>query len=320
MNPTKSQVHVDRPLTNVSVAYIQSQDEFIADKVFPVVPVDKSSGLYYEYDKEAFARDHAKPRADGTESAGSGYKTTQQPYNCMPVEAFHKDLGDQLMADYDQPFEPKRDATEFVTRVLMLRREARFANSYFKPGVWTNQSTPSYLWDDYSTSTPIEDIEDGKVTVHKAGLMKPNTLVLGAEVFKTLKSHPSILDRIKWGASNPDPAKVTTQMLAGLFDLKKVLVGEAVSVTSNEGETFTGDYTYGKHALLCYAADRPSLLMPSAGYIFGWRGVSQGLGFNIAVSSFYMQQLKSERVEGELAFDCKKVADACGMFFNGVQS
>lgn len=318
MNPTSQQVHVDRPLTNISVAYMQEQDDFIADKVFPVVAVDKSTGLYYEYDKEAFARDHSKPRADGTESAGSGFKTSTSGYNCLPVEGFHKDLGDQLMDDFDEPLEPKRDATEFVTRVLLLGRERKFANAFFQPGVWSQQGTPANLWSNFATSDPISDIEDAKVTVHKGGLMEPNTLVLGAEVFKELKQHPVILDRIKWGGSNPDPAKITTQMLAGLFDLKKVLVGKAVSVTSNEGETFAANYTYGKHALLCYAAERPSLMLPSAGYIFGWRGVSQGMGYNMAVKSFRLEHLESERVEGKFAYDMKKVADSCAYFFNAV--
>jgi hypothetical protein len=40
---TASQVHIDQPLTNLTVAYLQSQDNFIADKVFPNVPVDKKT-------------------------------------------------------------------------------------------------------------------------------------------------------------------------------------------------------------------------------------------------------------------------------------
>jgi hypothetical protein len=71
--PTQGSVHVNRPLTMISVAYMQDQAEFIADKVFPVVPVDKQSDLYYVYTKNDWFRDEAKPRAAGTESAGGGY-------------------------------------------------------------------------------------------------------------------------------------------------------------------------------------------------------------------------------------------------------
>ena len=73
-NPTLSQVHVDAILTNASVAYIQSADNFIANKVFPIVPVDKQSDLYFKYTKEDWFRDDAKVRADGAEAAVAGLK------------------------------------------------------------------------------------------------------------------------------------------------------------------------------------------------------------------------------------------------------
>ena len=46
---TPSQVHIDAPLTNLTLAYLQSQDTFIADKVFPTVDVQKQSDKYYKY-------------------------------------------------------------------------------------------------------------------------------------------------------------------------------------------------------------------------------------------------------------------------------
>ena len=40
---TPSSVHIDAPLSNLTLAYAQSQENFIADKVFPTVGVDKQS-------------------------------------------------------------------------------------------------------------------------------------------------------------------------------------------------------------------------------------------------------------------------------------
>ena len=73
-NPTLSAVHVNTPLTNLSVAYMQAADLFVAHKVFPIVPVSKQSDLYYTYDKDDFRRSDAQVRAPGAESAGSGYR------------------------------------------------------------------------------------------------------------------------------------------------------------------------------------------------------------------------------------------------------
>ena len=36
---TPSQVHIDQPLSNLTLAYVQEQTNFIADKVFPTVDV-----------------------------------------------------------------------------------------------------------------------------------------------------------------------------------------------------------------------------------------------------------------------------------------
>lgn len=56
--------------------------------------------------------------------------------------------------------------------------------------------------------------------------------------------------------------------------------------TNNEGETAAYSFVQGKHALLCYVNPRPSLMSPSAGYVFGWRGISQGMGVNMAMKRF----------------------------------
>ncbi len=46
-SPTPQGVHRDAILTNISIAYIQSHANFISDKVFPIVPVQKQSDRYY---------------------------------------------------------------------------------------------------------------------------------------------------------------------------------------------------------------------------------------------------------------------------------
>jgi len=57
------------------------------------------------------------------------------------------------------------------------------------------------------------------------------------------------------------------------------------------------------------------LLVPSAGYIFTWDGVSGGLGQSVGVTSFRMEHLKAERFEAEAAWDNKIVASDLGYFF-----
>jgi hypothetical protein len=311
--PTSSQVHVDAILTNISVAYLQKQENFIASKVFPIVPVAKQSDKFYTYTKNDWFRDEAQRRADATESAGGGYGLSTDSYQA-DVYAFHKDIGDQTRANADAPINVDREATEFVTSRLALKMETQFVSNYFTTGVWATDSTPSNLWSNYTSSDPMSDVETGKRAILATTGFEPNTLVLGYDVFKSLKNHPDLVDRIKYTSSQT----LTADLMASLFDIPRVFVAKAVKATNNEGGTAAYDFTHGKNALLCYSAPSAGLLQPSAGYVMSWTGVSQGLGATIGTSRIRMEQYKADRIEAEVAFDMKVIGADLGYFFSSV--
>lgn len=319
-NPTVSQVHVDAILTNASVAYIQSADNFIANKVFPIVPVDKQSDLYFKYTKEDWFRDDAKVRADGAEAATAGYGLTTDSY-FADVYAVKKAIGDQLMANFDSPLDPLRDGAKYTAQLIMNRMEAQFVEDFIQTGIWANEyvgvaGTPSSgefkQWSDLANSDPIQDIEEAKSDILGSTGYEANKLVLGYEVYKTLRNHPDIIDRVKYtGRDVPD-----TQYLAQLFGLDEVLVAKAVKNTAAEGQTGAFSFTFGKSALLVHSAPNPGLLMPSAGYSFQWRGVSEGLGLTVGTKQYRLEQNAATYVESQIAFDNKLVAADLGAFWS----
>ena len=310
--PTLNQVHVDAVLTQISVAYIQEQDAFISTKVFPIIPVDKKSDLYYVYTKNDWFRDEAQRRAPATESAGSGYNVGTDNYNC-DVWAIHKDVDNQVLANTDIPLNPFRDATRFVTQKMLLRQELQWTADYFTTGVWDTDVTLTDTWDAYASSDPIDDVEEGKETILGTTGHRANTLILGYQVFRKLKNHPDIIDRIKYTQFRG----VAEDLLATLFGVERIMVARAIQATNAEGETEAYDFIQGKDALLLYVASSPGLYEPSAGYTFAWRGVSQGLGEAIGVTRIPMRLKKAERVEAEKAWDNKVVASDMGYFWDG---
>lgn len=311
--PTQNQVHVDAILTNISVAYMQRQQNFIASQVFPIVPVSKQSDKFYTYTKNDWFRDEAQRRADATESAGGGYNLSTDTYQA-DVYAFHKDIGDQTRANADAPINVDREATEFVTSRIALKMETQFVSSFFTSGVWATDSTPANLWSDYTSSDPLNDVENGKRQILSTTGFEPNTLVIGYDVFKALKNHPDLVDRIKYTSSQV----LTADLMASLFDIPRVLVSKAVKATNAEGATGAYDFTAGKNALLCYSAPSAGLLQPSAGYVMSWTGVSQGLGATVGTSRIRMEQFKADRIEAEVAFDMKVIGADLGYFFSSV--
>lgn len=320
--PYLSQVHVDVPLTNMSVAYIQSADAFIAPKVFSYVPSDKQSNRYFKYTKDDWFRDDAKPRGVATESAGGGYNIDSTPSFSCVVYAFHKDVDEQIGANADAPLNMDRDAALFTARKLLLRQEIAWVSSFFTTGIWTGSSsgsdiTPSILWND-PVSTPIEDVQvQARAILTNTGF-EPNTFVLGFAVAQALVRHPDVIDLIKYGAGPGSPAVANEAALAKIFSVERVLVSKSVKNTAAEGASFAGALTAGKNALLCYVNPEPSLLNPTAGSTFVWTGISRGIGASIASYMIPMPWLglSTKRVESEIAFDHKVVGADLGAFFS----
>lgn len=310
--PSQGDVHVDAALTNISVAYIQQEDHFVAGRVFPQVRVQKQSDKYFEYTQADWFRDEAEVRAPGDESAGSGFNITSTSNYFCDVLALHKDVPWQVRNNADAAINPDRDATQFVTQRLLLSQELRWITAYFSTAVWGTDSTPGNLWSSYTTSDPITDIETGKETILKNTGREANTLVVDYQVWRQLKHHPDFVDRFKYTSSE----SVTTEMVARLMEIERILVIKSIKNTAAEGVTAAYDFTGSKDALLCYVNPTPGLLQPSAGYNFLWDGVSQGLGTDIAISRIEMDTKKATRIEGEVAFDFKVVSSNLGYFFS----
>ena len=324
--PTMQTAHVDRALTNISVSYLQDANAFIADKVFPIVPVKRQSDIFYVYSKADFMRDEAQVRGAASESAGGDYGVeASEPYYCRK-HSFHKDVTPEERVNYDEPLDADKDATDFVTRKMLIRREMQWASNFFKTGVWGTEitgvtaspsPTQTIQWDS-PTSNPIKDITDAAVKMASETGYKPNTLVLSPFAFNALKNHEYILDRIKY----TQKGIVTTDLLATLFEVDNVYIAWGVVNTAAKGAEENVGFIMGKHALLCYSNPRPALRKPSAGYIFAWTGLegSGAFGNRIVRLPMDLLGLGVERIEGEMAFDAKKICVDLGVFFNNIVS
>ena len=318
-NPTRSDVHVSAPLTNISVAYMNRAEDFVAPHVFPVVPVLKQADRYFVYDLGDWRRSEAQVRAPSTESAGAGWKLDNTPNYYCDVIALHKDIDDGVRANADSVINMDRDATEYVSQMLMLKREIDWATSFFATSTWTGSSTgsditPGTLWS-AGSSTPVADVEAQKVAVHEKTGKMPNILVVGADVHTALKSNEDILGRIKY----TQKGVVTNELLASLFEVDKYMVARATKTTSAEGSASdTFDHiANAKDALLCYSEPNPGILKPSAGYTFSWTGYLGAGPQGQRMNKFRMDQIRSDRVEGEMAYDMKQIGATLGAYFDG---
>jgi hypothetical protein len=322
IQPGAGDVHVDKPLTNIAIAYAQMPDQFVADRVFPIVPVAKQSDKYFTIDPGHWFRDEMKKRAPGAESAERTHEVGNSSYSC-DVWALHENLADQVRANYDSPLQPEREITEGLSQAGMIRKERAWAAAYFTSGLWTGDQTgvdsaaPAAnqfgRWD-RADSTPIEDIREGRRNVKGRTGYFPNKLVLGREVYDALVDHPDIVGRLDRGQST-GPAIVLRQNLAALFELDEVLVMDAVYNSATEGADDSIDFIGGKSALLVYAAPSPGLYVPSAGYTFSWTGLLGAGALGMRMKRMRIETREADRLEIQMAFDQKLVAADLGQFF-----
>lgn len=319
--PTPGDQHIDRMLTNVSIAYMQNPNVFVADKVFPILPVNFKSDKIAIFDKQPWMRSQALPRGISTESAGGGYTVTTTSY-AAEVYAIHKDVDDQVRANADQPFGPDRNATQWVTQQLLLQREVKFMSDFFAASKWTTEwagsgsasdyAAETFLYWDNTSATPIDDVLAAQTKVQKLAGMRPNVMVIQREVYDALKTCTQIVNRIQYTSA----ASIDTAMLARLFEMDAIYIAEAVYDSASEGNAAVQSFIAGTHAMLAFRTSTPALEMPSAGYIPTWTGYLGAGAFGNRIKKFRMEHLNSDRVEGELAYDMLITCADAGMFFN----
>ncbi len=323
-SPTTGDRYVKPLLTEMAIKWLQDNANYIAGRLFPSVPVRIQGGKYAKYKREDFFRNPGKRALRGLsqESVGTKFNTDEGDYLARRY-ALHKDIDDEERGNFMNPFDPEEEATGIVMQQLMILREVDFIDAYFKTGVWgtdltgvaSSAGSGQFIQWDQSGSDPVQDVQKLKVEIGRTGFI-PNRMAVDYATHVALTNNKCIKDRIKYGSSPTNPAVVNERTLAAVFEVEEYVVGRAVHTTSADGASVgTTDYIMNPGALLAYAPSTPSINTPSAGYIFPWTGATGGNNaFGVRMKQFRMEELTSDRVEGELYYDMQITAPVLGAF------
>jgi hypothetical protein len=270
--PTTKDVHVDAAMTRVSLAY--RNRGYVAERLFPTVPVQKQSDRYFIFAKGAWFRDEAGVRAPSTRAPRGGYAVSTDTYFCNEW-AFAKEVPDELRENADAPLDPDQEAVDFATEKVLLRKERLVAGLVLNTNNWSNSEDAEGLWAAGTGNTFVADVERAIDTVRKSTGRRPNVMVLDAGTLKEIKQEATVLDRIKY----TERGVVTPDLLAAMFDLDEVVVGEAIYSSAAEladGSDFASANIWEKNAgkgsaCLMWRPTQAGLMVPSAGYNFTWK-------------------------------------------------
>lgn len=266
MNNAQARI-IDPVLTSVAQGY--SNNELVGKLLFPTVPVIARGGKIVTFGKEAFML-YATGRSPGSNTKRVTFGYQGAPYTLeshsleavVPIEIMQEG---QAVPGIDQG----SIALNNTQSIIALRLEkqqadtARNAAKYAASNKVTLSGTSQ--WND-KNSDPIGNVEAGKGAIRKKIGKRPNVAVMGAAVFDALKSHPQIIDRMKYtGRDVP-----TIELIASLFGLAQIAVGEAV-FADDTGEFFD---VWGKDMVLAYVelGSMADMGKPSYGYTYQLQG------------------------------------------------
>lgn len=330
--PDISTVHIDRALTNVSLAY--RNEAFIADMVAPILPVNKRSDKYFVYNREAFLRGsgldaNSRPlsiRRPTAEAIEVDYTLSTDSFYCEEI-ALSELVPYENEQGADQPLQPFIDATETLTDRVMLDNEIAVATASMnasnygssnKVTLTTGGSGTSWLSYTSTNSLPFSNLSNAKNAI-RAGIARvPNSIAVNYQAAEVLSNHPTYIDRYKYTSTEPATQSGLNPVIRGL----KVVEGSAIKTTNAEGATTaTGDVwvdSGGNAAALVYYSSQ-ALGPKSMHFMRTFEAPDAFLNVRgFAVQRFELPTRKSAKVQVSTTRDWKGVAvDASSKFLGG---
>lgn len=286
---TPAQARVINPvLTNIAQGY--QNNEFVGSLLFPQVAVGTRAGNIITFGKEDFMEYSGLARAPGAATKRVQFGYAGSPFalvdysleGSLPIEVLQEGLASEKGFSIDGAGLAIRKTQD----IMALRLEIQQATAATTLGNYgtDNRITLSGTsqWSDFgATSDPIAVVENAKDAIRAKTGKRPNVMIIGAAVLKSLRQHPKIIDRTKYtGRDVP-----TLDLLASLFGVARVAVGEAIKAT--DAGVFSD--VWGKHAVLAYTEISPlaSMGTPTFGYTYNLGG------YPIAEEPYYDRNTKT---------------------------
>ncbi len=237
------ELRINAYLSEVARGY--SNNSFIAESLFPVINSDLEKVDIFEFNKEAFqVYDTERAiRANSNVISPKGFKkhtTTLTEHDlAYPIDYREEEEARKIKLQVH--------ATNVVTQGLLLKLETQCAALAQDPIKYpaTNKialsGTSQFTHKD---SDPVGVIDDAKDAISRQIGQDPNTLVMGQEVWESLKRNESLKGLI----ANSTNKIVTLDLLKEFFEVENIVIGKAIY--SNASDQF--ERVWGNNIILAY--------------------------------------------------------------------
>lgn len=301
--PFKNTLHIDQLLSNVSLKYVNN--DFIAMKIFPEVPVIKDSDKYRIYAQNFRLPETIKANKG---VAKEHYFEVSTSSYILQDHALKDYITQDDIDNYDVA-DLRADTTEELTDKILLRVE-KLVMDLFTTTNWSQNAsmTATQLWSlDTVQSNPIPVVDTALGVVLQNSGYRPNFGLISYNGFTYAKNHQSVLDRIKYTQA----AFVTEQILGTAFGVPEFYVSSVQLDTSDLGRTATVAPLFSDKAFFGYKPSRPGPKQPSCGYLFR-KSVPM-------VRRWFDDERNSEAIEVRMKVSPQVVASLAGYLINNIE-
>lgn len=262
---------IDPVLTNVAQGY--ANQDFVGNKLFPRVPVATRGGQIIEFSREAY-RLYALKRQAGGRTARIQFGYLGKPF-ALYQDAVEAPIPREHMQD--AAITPGLDlgvrAVNVGMRAVAMSLEfdqATLATTFANYAAGNRVTLAGATKWSTATGAPLTDVDTAREAIRQQCGIYPNVMVLSPLAFNACKNNPAVVGRFQYnGLTAPDGTGITAAMLAGLFNVKEVVVAGGISFS----EANVGSDLWGNNAVLaCVGLGGIGAELPSYGYTYALEG------------------------------------------------
>jgi len=293
--PTGRQIHVDTPLSNLLVASFETQGDFVAQRLFPVVPVGKQSDKYYIIKKEAWLAIPNTRRSPKTRANRIEFDVSSDAYYADNY-ALGAEIALEDLANADTALRLRNSNTDMVARGLLADYEVRVAATATTSGNHVAapvRNVSADAWDAVSSADLITQIFTGHTAIFNSTGLRANTLLLDYQSYLYAKQNQRLFSRFQYRASGP--ALISDAQLLEAFNVDNLLIARSQKNNANPAQTASITSIWGPAALLCRV--EPALSLQTATYGLSFRWTDPNLGVPMSITTAVEDGAGSRKIE-----------------------
>lgn len=258
---------LDSVLTEVSNGIFQELTDFGAERFLTPVGVKIATGRVGKY-----GTNHLRIHANAMGGRGEAPRVslvTRDVATTYQIEN-HGLEGILTMDDYENvemPFDAEEDEVAALTHANLVAKERALAVAMGATAAALTQNTTltgSSQFSDLANSDPISVFKTARAAIRTGCGFYPDTALMDAEVYETLKIHPMLWERL--GFKYNQSGELTEANILSALSVERLVLVKGVYDSSSQGQTASLAAIWGKDIFFAKCPSNPKLRQQSLGY------------------------------------------------------